>query len=150
MAIDFPTDPVDGQIFTTEYKTYVYNATTGAWKSKVWVQDNIFTVGGFVPGFYDANEVLMLYTTSRPFVIPNGFANSYGYAVTASASTVVFGVYKNADQIGTITFDINDKTPSFAGNGGSFAAGDYLKVVAAATNDVSLADISFTFKGTKN
>lgn len=150
MSLNFPSSPSNGQVYATSGKTYEYDSSVGAWKTKNWVQDTVFTIGGFSPGDYVASEVLMLYTTSRPFILPNGFTNSYGYAVTTATANVVLDVFKNSTQIGTITYKTSNTTPVFAGNGGSFSAGDYLKVVAPSATDASLANFSFTFKGIKN
>lgn len=110
-----------------------------------------YDVGCFIQGKPTASEKVMRFVTPRAFDLPASFTGSKGDAATAATAQTDFDVKKGATSIGTIRFSASAVTASFiAASATAFTAGDVLSVVAPATPDATLADISITFKGSRS
>lgn len=109
-----------------------------------------YDMGCSVIGKPDAAEVVMRFVAVRAFTLPSALAGSKGGADTAATAQTDFDVRKNGASIGTVRFAASGAIASFiAASGTSFAAGDVLSVVAPASQDATLSDISITFAGTR-
>jgi len=76
---------------------------------------------------------------------------SQGVVGTAPTTNAVFDLRRNAVSFGAMTFAAAATTAAFSVPGDIvFAAGDVLKVVAPAPQDGTLADLGFSFAGTRS
>jgi len=99
----------------------------------------------FVQGATADGEYLLGYEAVVPFDLTS-FTASLASAVSASTGTVAFTIQKNGATIGSITFTTSD-AGVYSGAGATFAIGDNLSVIAPATADPTLANISISLKG---
>jgi hypothetical protein len=110
-----------------------------------------YDIGIPIVGKPDASERIG-YVMPRAVTFPANFSTSYASAITASAGTIVFTMYKNTSTaVGTITFTAS-ATGVFASTSGlaqSFSAGDLLELVAPASVDASWANGRFTIVGSR-
>lgn len=90
---------------------------------------------------------MLTHIAARAFNIAASLAGSVAKAGTAATASAVFTVKQNGTSIGTFTFAANGTTATFAGAGGTIAAGDKITIVAPGTQDTTLADIGFTIAG---
>jgi hypothetical protein len=82
---------------------------------------------------------------ARAFSIPSGGTLSQGSAGKAAGSAYSFSLNKNGVSFGTVNFAASATTATFTvASATSFAAGDVISIVAAASPDVSIADIAIT------
>jgi hypothetical protein len=109
-----------------------------------------YDVGVYFPGTPGAGATLLQLIAPRAFKLPAGLTGSQGYAGTAPTAQADLDIRKNGASIGTVTFAAAASTASFSfASEVAFVAGDRLAVLAPASQDASLADISITFKGTR-
>jgi hypothetical protein len=83
-------------------------------------------------------------------MFPINFAGAYGYAGVTATVTSALTVKKNGTTVGTITFTAATAAATFVTTGGttvSYVAGDRLEIIAPATQDATLANISLTIPG---
>ena len=87
----------------------------------------------------------------RGYTFPINLVGSTGNARIAATAETIFNIEKNGTPFGTATFAISASTCTFvAATETSFIADtDVITVVAPATPDATLEDISFHFKGTR-
>lgn len=86
----------------------------------------------------------------RAFDLPVSLTGSVASAGTAATASTVFTLYKNTTSIGTVTFAAAGTTGTFSfASAVSFAAGDVVRIIAPATADTTLADISITLMGSR-
>lgn len=122
------------------------------WTGSAWAtQPAPVDIGTYVAGAPSANEVLLKYVFTRAVTFADEFAGSRAHAGTAATASTVFIVKKNGSSVGTVTFSASGTTGAFVTTGTtvSFAAGDYLELVAPSSPDSTLANISFSFAGTR-
>lgn len=145
MALDFPASPTIGQVYTS-------GAASWRWDGAKWVgvSGARYVVGCFAPGVPAANQVLLQHTYASAASLNSGQARG---AVAATASTAV-RVQKalaasptSFSDVATITWSAGGIVGAVTGLPASFAAGDTIQLVAAATPDASLAGISATLVG---
>ncbi len=117
--------------------------------SFVAARGDVYLVGGmFVGTKPPASQILCLHV----FVIPVSFAAAFKYSqgickITATAQADC-DVKKNGTSIGTIRYSAGATRPTFLLTPAQrFLAGDYLEVVAPASQDATLQDISFLLAG---
>ena len=126
--------------------------TNGAGADPSWA-DRAFDVHSFWPGTVTAASQLMYRgKVTRAFQIGANFASSQFSASANATGSTVFDVQKNGVSVGTVTIAAGTTTPTFATSGGAavnFAAGNLFSVVGPATADATLADIAFSFYGTR-
>ena len=109
-----------------------------------------FDVGCTFSGQPGASAVMLRVPLARAVTFPAGLAGSYGVAGTAAKAAAVFGVCRNGNQFGTMTFAATAATATFAATvATTFAAGDVLTLVAPGTQDVTLSDIGATIVGSR-
>lgn len=106
----------------------------------------------FFPGAPTASAIVAQVVAARPLFFPGNLSGSEGYGKTAATASTVFDVKKNGSSVGSITFAASGTVPTFLTTSGaaiSLASGDRLEVVAPATPDATLANISFTLAGNR-
>lgn len=112
-----------------------------------------FDVTAFLPGLQtSASQKILRVKVARAVSFAANFAGSYFAASANATGSTVFDVQKNGSSIGSVTIGAGGTTPTFATSGGtsqSFAAGDLFAIVGPATADATLADLGFTFAGTR-
>jgi hypothetical protein len=109
-----------------------------------------YDLSTFATGKPAASEVLLDFACPIAFTLPIGFAGSVALAGTAPAAAVTFSVTKNGTQIGTINFALGATTATFtAASAVSFVVGDRIKLIAPATQDSALSDLTFTLAGSR-
>ena len=109
----------------------------------------IYDSGGFSQGKPDASSSLFRLVAPRAFSLPQNLTGSIAKAGTAATASTVFAIKKNGTQIGTMTFAASGSTASFSfASAVSVAIGDIIDMVAPATQDATLSDISVTLVAT--
>jgi hypothetical protein len=111
---------------------------------------NNYDLGVFVQGTPDVTETLIRYIAPRRIVFPQNFTDSQAHAVTAATSSNVFSIRVEGVEVGTVTI-------AAAGNSGTFASaadvvvesGEIITLVSPGAVDATLANISFTLKGSR-
>lgn len=101
----------------------------------------------FVGGLTTNSELVFRMKTMTEFTLPASLTGSYGTAATASTGTVAFDLLKNGVSFGTLTFTASATGVFTAGTATTFAVGDVLTIVAPASADATLADVSINLKG---
>lgn len=99
----------------------------------------------------NAQEVFRMEAV-RAFTIPDGGPGSTGESRVASTGNVAFSIRRNGTQFATVTFNISASgTWAFdAASDETFSAGDTLTIIAPATADSTLEDISIFIKGNRS
>lgn len=108
-----------------------------------------YDVGVFIPGTPTASQVCLRYTAVRGFRFADNFASSDANVVTNPTATTTFDIKKNGTTIGTVAFNTSG-APTFTTSGSgfeTFAASDILEIVAPASPDATISDISITLLG---
>lgn len=133
-------------------------ATSGAATGKVLTYDGsswvpaavVRPIAFFFTSTPASNEVLALYTACESISLPANFTGAVGNVGTNPTGSFVLNVQKNGATVGTITIATGGGF-TFATSGGSavsLVSGDQLKVVAPASADATIANVSITLKGT--
>lgn len=130
-------------VATSEDPSYVSISVTGAPAAS-------YSIPFFFTEAPQVNETMLIHAFAEAVTFDVQFSG-YGFKVgNAPASSSQFKIYKNATQIGTMTFDTTGDV--FVAQVGftpySFAANDVLKVVAPSTA-TTIQNTAFTFKGSR-
>ncbi len=103
-----------------------------------------------------AAEVFGPFVSPVAFTLPAGLTGSLGTALTAATASAAWALKQipagstTATTVATITFAAGARVATFtAASAITVAAGDILTLTAPATQDATLADIGFTFAGTR-
>lgn len=112
--------------------------------------DEPFDLGAFVPGTPIAAQVCLRFNVVRAFTwlatLP-GSVFSAGIAATASTT---FTIKQNGSSIGTLVWAIAGTVPTVTFSSDvTFAVNDVITLVAPGSPDATLADIGFSFAGTR-
>lgn len=109
-----------------------------------------YDVGCSITGKPDDNVEVMKFMAVRAIDFPDDFAGSYGHVGTNPTSTASFTIKKNGSTIGTISINTSGVfTFNTTGAGTSLAAGDRISVQTPTPQDATLADVAWTFLGTR-
>jgi hypothetical protein len=109
-----------------------------------------YDVGSFIETAPTASQVVLRHVFARSVVFAAGLAPSQGKAEVAATAQTDFDIQKAGSSVGTMRFAASGTSASFImASQQTFAAGDILKVVAPATPDATLANITFTLTGTR-
>ena len=109
-----------------------------------------YFMSGFYPGAPAASAKMMVHVFPVAVDVPSGMTGSQGTAETAATAQTDFDVQKNGVSAGTMRFAAAATTATFImATATSFSPGDKLQLIAPATPDSTLADIAWSFKGTK-
>jgi len=107
-----------------------------------------YDTGSFYPGTPAASVATYFHVFNRTVTFLAALAGSNGAALTAATAQTDFDILKNGVSFGTMRFAAAATTATFiAASSSSFAAGDTLKVVAPATPDATLSNITFLLAG---
>ncbi len=109
-------------------------------------------VGNFIDGQPTAGQIVMRWIASRTITFPANFANNQFKAGTAAAGAVVWTVNKNGSAGGTLSVTGGGTTGTWSSTGGApvgFNARDVGTFAAPNPADATLADIVWTFAGTR-
>ena len=110
-----------------------------------------YDVGGSVGGQPEAGETILRFPFPRAVSFPAGLPGSQGVVATAPEANAAFDLRRNAVSFGTMTFAAAAAIATFAASTETtFAAGDVLTVVAPTPRDAALADLGFSFAGTRS
>jgi uncharacterized protein DUF2793 len=109
-----------------------------------------YDTGSMYNGAPTASLILLHHVVARTVIFPASLTGSQGKAGTAATAQTDFDIQKNGSSVGTMRFAAAGTSASFImASQQTFAAGDILKVIAPATPDATLADITFTLAGTR-
>lgn len=108
-----------------------------------------YDLGLFFPGKPTASQLLASITAVRAFSFAANFAGSVASCGVAPTASTSVSITKNGTAIGTITFAAGATTATFTGSAVSFAIGDVLGFLGAATADATFANFSATLTGTR-
>ena len=108
-----------------------------------------YDISFYAQGLIAETEILFRLVTRRPFTLPADTSQYVSSASSPSAGTASFSLQKNGVQFGTLTFTSSDEGVFSIPGDTSFAAGDVLSVVAAATVDTNLRDVTMTLAGVR-
>lgn len=109
-----------------------------------------YDIGLYIPGVPTDAMLAVEYVFVRSVTWPVSLTGSKGVANVAATGTSNFDLLKNGSSIGTASFAGAATTATFTfASAVTFAVGDKLKITCPATADLTLADIAFTFLGTR-
>jgi Protein of unknown function (DUF2793) len=109
-----------------------------------------YDVGSFLEPAPTASQVVLRHVFARQVIFASGLSPSQGVAGTAATAQTDYDIQKNGSSVGTMRFAAAGTVASFImASQTTFAAGDKLTVIAAATPDATLAKVSFTLAGTR-
>ncbi|MGH8520137.1 MAG: DUF2793 domain-containing protein [Gammaproteobacteria bacterium] len=114
------------------------------------IGDNAYLAGAMYNGAPTASLIMLHHVVTRQVIFPSGLTGSQGKAGTAATAQTDFDIQKNGSSVGTMRFAASATSATFImASQQTFAAGDILKVVAPATPDATLANLTFTLSGTR-
>lgn len=109
-----------------------------------------YDVGGFFPFTPIASQLMLKHVFARSVTFPSGLTGSQGKSGVAATAQTDIDIKKNGSSVGTMRFAAAATTPTFIfSSSQTFNAGDWIDFVAPGTPDTTLADISYTLKGTR-
>lgn len=109
----------------------------------------VYDVGGYVEGLPSSSETVWQFYSPRAWTLPAGASGGAKAGVAATGATT-FTINQNGASIGTLTFGALGATGTVSITAQTaIASGDLLALVAPATPDPTLANIAFTFAGTR-
>lgn len=134
---------VTGTTTVTSYTDQRSNQAAAATSSAV------YDVGGYVEGTPNASETVWQFYSPRAWTLPSG-ASGGGKAGTAATASTTFTLKQNGTSVGTLIFGAGSANGTVSiTSSTAIASGDLLALVAPATPDATLANIAFTFAGTR-
>lgn len=103
----------------------------------------------FSPYKTAADQLLVLHVLAQSIDFADGLPGSKAVALTAATAETVFSIQHDSVEVGTCTFAAAGTVGTFAAAAEfTIAAGETFSIVAPATPDATLADITFTITGT--
>lgn len=112
-------------------------------------QAAVYDVGGYIEGLSSASEQVWQFYSPRAWTLPGG-ASGGAKAGTAATGSTTYSVTRNGTAIGTLTFAAGTSSGTVSITSSvSVAAGDVIALTAPATPDTTLANVAFTFAGTR-
>lgn len=104
----------------------------------------------FIPDRPTSSMLCCRIAAVRNFDLPASLTGSVASAGVAATGSTVFTIYKGASSIGTVTFAPAGTTGTFSfASLVSFTSADLLRIVAPASVDATLADISISLLGSR-
>jgi hypothetical protein len=105
----------------------------------------------FAGGVLAASEMLYRYEATALMQLPAGLTGSRGSAGTAATASTVLSIQRNGVQVGTATWSAAGTTAALVlGTAATFNIGDVLTVVAPASPDATLANVSLSLVASTN
>jgi hypothetical protein len=108
-----------------------------------------YDVGMFYSGIPGNSQEVLRLEATRGFTVPDGATGSNALARVASTGDVTFSIKRNGSEFATCRFNITAAGVFTQSGDETFAEDDDLTIVAPATADASLEDISIFLKGTR-
>lgn len=109
-----------------------------------------YFAGGFYPGAPTDAAVALVHVLAVEAVFPVNLTGSQGTAEVAATAQADFDIQQDGSSVGTMRFAAAATTATFIfASEITFAIGDKLKIIAPGTADATLADISYSLKGTR-
>lgn len=131
---------------TTTVTSYIDERSNAA---SAGITSAVYDVGGYVEGLPNASETVWQFYSPRAWTLPSGASGGAKAGIAATASAT-FSITRNGSAIGSLTFAASATTGTVSITSSvSVASGDLLALVAPATPDTTLANIAFTFAGTR-
>ena len=103
----------------------------------------------FIPGKPTNSQLVLRIEVGRACTLPASLTGSQASARVASAANKSFDIKKNGSSVGSVDFNTSASGTFTFASATSFAAGDLLEIVAPATADTTLEDISITLVATR-
>ena len=123
-----------------------YINSAAKWENVNWPVDLI----SFYPGAPTASAKVMQAITPQATTFPSGLSGSYAKAGTAATASTTFSITQNGTSIGSINFAASATTGTFTFSSAvTTSAGDVIAIVAPATPDATLADVSVAMVGNR-
>lgn len=111
--------------------------------------DLFYDYAVFIPSKPTDGQLVTRLEVARAFTLPASLTGSQASARVASTGNVSFDIKRNGSSIGSVVFNVSASGTFTFASGVTFAAGDLLELVAPATADATLEDISITLVGTR-
>lgn len=109
-----------------------------------------YDIGAQMTGAPSASLVMLRYKFPRAVTFPVGLTDSQGTAGTAATAQTDFDLRKNGVSVATMRFAAAATSATFImASQQTFVATDVLTVIAPASPDATLANISFVLAGTR-
>jgi len=109
-----------------------------------------YDIGAQLTGVPAASLVMLRYKFPRAVDYPAGLTDSQGTAGTSATAQTDFDIRLNGVSVGTMRFAAAGTSATFImASPQSVAQGDILTVIAPASPDATLADVSFVLAGTR-
>jgi len=110
-----------------------------------------YDIGMFLPGVPTNSQLLLQYVFDRAVDFPDEFAGAQGLVGTNPTAIATIDVKKGGSSIGTISISTGGVVTFVTAGGAveSFVAGDKLELIAQASADATLSDVSITFSGVR-
>jgi hypothetical protein len=109
-----------------------------------------YDIASFYPGVPGSSALLLRFVAPRAVTLPQNLTGSYASAAAATTAQTDIDIRVGGVSKGTVRFAVAATTATFIfANAVSLAAGDVLTLIAPATADATLADISITLAGTR-
>ena len=103
----------------------------------------------FYPDKPTGDELILLHVLAQSIDFADGLPGSQALAATAATAETVFSIQHEGVEVGTCTFSAAGAVGAYAAAAEfTIAAGETFSIVAPATADATLADITFTVTGT--
>jgi len=107
-----------------------------------------YDIPGGVAGTYTASQIVLEMVSVRTVTWSANFSSSQGFAGVAPTASATFTIQVNSSTIGTMVFAASATTATFTLTGtASITPGQVLTVLAPATADATLANVTFTLLG---
>lgn len=112
--------------------------------------DNAYLAGAMYNGKPTASLIMLHHVVTRTVIFPSSLTASQGKARVAATAQTDFDIQKNGSSVGTMRFAAAATSATFImASQQTFGAGGILKVIAPASPDATLEDITFTLSGTR-
>jgi hypothetical protein len=114
-----------------------------------------YIVAGFYPGVPGTSQLIFVHAFTDTVTFPSGLGDSKALGQTAATGSTVFDIAKwngsSWSNVGTATFGAAGTIASFAmASGQTFAPGEAMKITGPASADATLANVTFSIRGTRS
>lgn len=108
----------------------------------------VYDIAAYYDSTIEASSLFTKVAVARPFQLPSALAGSVAKAGQPAGARAAFPILKNTTNIGWMVFEAGETDGTFSfPTTVDFDTPDVLQVVCPRASDVSLRDISVTFKG---
>lgn len=111
----------------------------------------IYDLAAYIPETMSASAVVARWTVARTVNFPAGMTGSRASSGVAATASTVLEVQKNGVEVATITFGVGGTTGTYAATDPwGVSPGDVVQIVAPASPDATLAQVSLTMVGERS